>query len=334
MSHDSSRSVMVMNEGEPLLEVSDLAVVYNVGRHRPPLRAVDGVSMAIAVRETVGLVGESGSGKTTIGRAILGLAPVAEGSIRFAGRDLTHASYKERRKLAEDLQVVFQDPYGSLNPTRTVRQTLAESLPQGGDAYQTKAQVDERVRVMLERVGLPADAASRYPAHFSGGQRQRIAIARALMASPRLVICDEPTSALDLSVQAQVLNLLRALQQEPRARLPARLARPRGRAAPRPSHRRPLPRARDGAGGRRAGVREPRAPLYARARGGRAGSRSRRAARAPRGATAARGGARRDLPVVVSVRAALPACDRRLPHEPARPRAHARGQPRRLPPLA
>ncbi|HEU4702865.1 MAG TPA: ABC transporter ATP-binding protein [Conexibacter sp.] len=207
-------SVTESQDGAPLLEVSELAVVYNLGRRRPPLRAVDGVSMAIAARETVGLVGESGSGKTTIGRAILGLAPVAEGTIAFAGRDITHASYAERRKLADELQVVFQDPYGSLNPTRTVRQTLAESLPERSDAYRTKAEVDERVRVMLERVGMPADAATRYPGHFSGGQRQRIAIARALMASPRLVICDEPTSALDLSVQAQVLNLLRELQRE------------------------------------------------------------------------------------------------------------------------
>jgi oligopeptide/dipeptide ABC transporter ATP-binding protein len=158
------------------------------------------------------LVGESGSGKTTIGRAILGLAPIAAGKIDFADRDITHASYAERRALSADLQVVFQDPYSSLNPTRTVGQTLSETLRAQGE--RNKGRIGERVNYMLQHVGLPAEAAGRYPAHFSGGQRQRIAIARALMASPRLVICDEPTSALDLSVQAQVLNLLRALQDE------------------------------------------------------------------------------------------------------------------------
>jgi oligopeptide/dipeptide ABC transporter ATP-binding protein len=195
-----------------LLDVRDLAVVFDVGRHRPPLRAVDGVSLAIAERETVGLVGESGSGKTTIGRAILGLAPVTEGSVTFAGRDITRAGHAERRRLAADLQAIFQDPYSSLNPTRTIGQTLAETLRAQGE--RDRARLADQVASMLERVGLSADVASRYPAHFSGGQRQRIAIARALMASPRLVICDEPTSALDLSVQAQVLNLLRSLQAD------------------------------------------------------------------------------------------------------------------------
>ncbi len=200
------------DETPSLLDVRDLAVVFDVGRHRPPLRAVDGVSLAIAERETVGLVGESGSGKTTIGRAILGLVPVAEGSVTFAGRDVTSAGHAERRALAADLQAIFQDPYSSFNPTRTIGQTLAETLRAQGE--RDKAPLAERVATMLERVGLSADVAGRYPAHFSGGQRQRIAIARALMASPRLVICDEPTSALDLSVQAQVLNLLRSLQDD------------------------------------------------------------------------------------------------------------------------
>src|SRR6185369_11786443 len=171
------------------------------------------VSLSVAARETVGLVGESGSGKSTIGRAILGLTPVNDGTVAFDGADITHADYRARQRLAADLQVVFQDPYSSLNPTRTIGQTLAETLRVQGKRH-TKAEVTERVRWMLERVGLPADAAGRYPAHFSGGQRQRIAIARALMVQPRLVICDEPVSALDLSVQAQVLNLLRELQNE------------------------------------------------------------------------------------------------------------------------
>jgi oligopeptide/dipeptide ABC transporter ATP-binding protein len=193
-----------------VLAVDDLTVEYRVGPRKPPFRAVDGVSLAIAAKQTLGVVGESGSGKSTIGRAILGLVPVASGSITFAEVDITHATYKERRRLSADLQVVFQDPYSSLNPACTIGQTLSESLRPHG--LPSKAEVTTRVASMLERVGLPADAAKRYPAQFSGGQRQRIAIARALMAQPRLVICDEPVSSLDLSVQAQVLNLLGELQ--------------------------------------------------------------------------------------------------------------------------
>ena len=196
----------------PLLELTDLTVEFPRGRRRPQLRAVDSVSLSVAPMETVGLVGESGSGKTTIGRAILGLAPIKEGSVSFAGEDITHASYRRRRALSAVLQVVFQDPYSSLNPTRTVGQTLSEPLRV--HVRLGRAEEQQRVRLMLERVGLPADAARRYPAHFSGGQRQRIAIARALIAQPRFVVCDEPTSALDLSVQAQVLNLLRELQSD------------------------------------------------------------------------------------------------------------------------
>lgn len=196
----------------PLLEVDHLRVEFSLGRQRPPLRAVDDVSFTVAPSETVGLVGESGSGKTTIGRAILGLTPIKDGTVRFDGDDITHATYRQRRALSAELQVVFQDPYSSLNPTRTIGQTLAETLRVHGKP--TRADATLRVTTMLERVGMPADAANRYPAHFSGGQRQRIAIARALMVNPRLVICDEPVSALDLSVQAQVLNLLRDLQDE------------------------------------------------------------------------------------------------------------------------
>jgi oligopeptide/dipeptide ABC transporter ATP-binding protein len=196
----------------PLLDVRDLTVEYRRGGGRPPLRAVDGVSFSLAAHETLGLVGESGSGKTTIGRAILGLAPVAAGEIYFAGEDITAASRKRRRELSAELEVVFQDPYSSLNPTRTIGQTLSEVMR--ATERPSREAVNERVRTMLEHVGMSADAAQRYPAHFSGGQRQRVAIARALMKQPRLVICDEPTSALDLSVQAQVLNLLRGLQEE------------------------------------------------------------------------------------------------------------------------
>lgn len=194
-----------------LLDVRDLSVVYGRPRHAVT-RAVDGISLSVRPRETIGIVGESGSGKTTLGRAILGLAPVSSGTIWFEGSDITQANYQTRRSLSSRLQVVFQDPYSSLNPTRTIGQTMAESLGQAERLSRTD--IEGRVGRMLERVGLPADAAARYPGKFSGGQRQRIAIGRALMSQPRLVICDEAVSALDLSVQAQILNLLRELQDD------------------------------------------------------------------------------------------------------------------------
>jgi oligopeptide/dipeptide ABC transporter ATP-binding protein len=195
-----------------LLDVRSLTVEFPQGRHRRPLKAVDGVDFTIAPRETVGLVGESGSGKTTIGRAILGLCDITGGSVSFDGEDITRADHRRRRSLSADLQVIFQDPYSSLNPTRTIGQTLAETVRV--HRRLPRAELDEQVHSMLERVGLRANAANRFPAHFSGGQRQRVAIARALIFQPRLVICDEPVSALDLSVQAQVLNLLHELQNE------------------------------------------------------------------------------------------------------------------------
>ena len=195
-----------------LLEMADLVVEYPGGRGRPPHRAVNGVSLSIDAGQTLGLVGESGSGKTTLGMAILGLVRPASGRIVFSGKDLTEMRWRERRALSGDLQVVFQDPSSSLNPARTVGRALAEPL----EAHESLSRTAKRRRVgeMLERVGLPARTADRYPAEFSGGQRQRIAIARALIVSPRLVVCDEPVSALDLSVQAQIMNLLADLQQE------------------------------------------------------------------------------------------------------------------------
>lgn len=200
----------VANE-HPILEVRNLMVEYRRGK-RAIFRAVDGVSLRIGPRETLGLVGESGAGKSTIGKAILGLAPISAGEIVFERKDITKASFEERRVLSAQLQVVFQNPYSSLNPVRTIGQTLAEPL--GVHRKLSRAQTAEAVTEMLGRVGLPDHAAQSYPAQFSGGQRQRIAIARALMLSPRLVICDEPVSALDLSVQAQILNLLRDLQED------------------------------------------------------------------------------------------------------------------------
>ena len=197
--------------GQPLLGIDRLRVEYPV-RGRPPLRAVDDVTISIEPGETVGLVGESGSGKTTIASAVLGFVPAAAGSITFDGEDIIGASRDRRRLLSASLQVVFQNPYSSLNPARTIGKTLAETLRPHGSP--PRAEVAEMVASILDRVGLDPAAADRYPGQFSGGQRQRIAIARALIAAPRLVICDEPVSSLDLSVQAQVLNLLRSLQAE------------------------------------------------------------------------------------------------------------------------
>jgi ABC-type glutathione transport system ATPase component len=200
------------NEVGKLLAVEGLTVEFPRRRRRSPLLAVDDVSFDIRSGETVGLVGQSGAGKTTIGRAILGLTPVTRGAIVFDGEDITHADFRTRRRLSAELQVVFQDPFSSLNPSRKIGQTLAEPLQVHLDL--SRAETQQRVRAALETVRLPAAAADRYPTQFSGGQRQRIAIARALMLSPRLVICDEPVSSLDLSVQAQILNLLGELQRE------------------------------------------------------------------------------------------------------------------------
>jgi ABC-type glutathione transport system ATPase component len=203
-----------MSEAQPmLLRVADLAVDYGTGRRRR--RVVEGVGFDIPAGRTVGLVGESGSGKTTIGRAILGMVPIAGGTVEFEGRDITRLRGAERRALGSRRQVVFQDPYSSLDPTKTIGYTLAEpcaTLPAG--ERMTREQIGARMGALLERVGLGPDAARRYPAQFSGGQRQRIAIARALMLSPRLIVCDEPVSALDLSVQAEVLNLLAEVQRD------------------------------------------------------------------------------------------------------------------------
>jgi oligopeptide/dipeptide ABC transporter ATP-binding protein len=197
--------------GSPLLEFESLTVDYR-GPDRKPFHAVDNVSFAVSRGETVGLVGESGSGKTTIGSTAVGLARVTSGTVRFDGQDITKASAATRRKLSARLQVIFQDPYSSLNPLRTVGQTLVEPLLVHQKIGRKEA--DTQVSGMLQRVGLDPAASARYPTAFSGGQRQRIAIARALMVSPDLVICDEAVSALDLSVQAQVLNLLLGLQEE------------------------------------------------------------------------------------------------------------------------
>ncbi|MEV1003879.1 ATP-binding cassette domain-containing protein [Nonomuraea sp. NPDC050202] len=193
-----------------LLKVEDLHVSFpGKGWRAPRTEVLRGVSLDIAPGETLGLVGESGSGKTTIGRAVLGLAPVASGTITFGGRRIDGLTGRRRRELARDLQVIFQDPYTSLNPSRTIGDTLAEPLL-GLGARNAR----ERVARLLDRVHLPADAARRLPREFSGGQRQRVAIARALAIDPKLIVCDEPVSALDLTTQRTVLDLLREIQQQ------------------------------------------------------------------------------------------------------------------------
>lgn len=195
----------------PLLEVKDLVVEYpGKGFRAEPFRALKGVSLDILPGETVGLVGESGSGKTTLGRAALGLAPVSGGTITYDGRDISHLSRRQRRSLTSEIQVVFQDPYSSLNPSMTIEEILTEPLTAAGVA---KATARTRVRDLLDQVGLPSDARSRLPREFSGGQRQRVAIARALALEPRLIVCDEPVSALDLSTQARVLDLFVEIQE-------------------------------------------------------------------------------------------------------------------------
>lgn len=196
----------------PILNVRDLVVEYpRKGFRKPPARILHGVSLDIRPGETVGLVGESGSGKTTLGRAVLGLAPVTSGSIEFDGRDIGRLSPRARRDVAPHIQVVFQDPYTSLNPSLTIGQTLTEPLTANGVS---KKEATDRVRELLDAVHMPPDAMDRLPREFSGGQRQRVAIARALALRPSLIICDEPVSALDLSTQQRVLDLLLEIQEK------------------------------------------------------------------------------------------------------------------------
>jgi ABC-type glutathione transport system ATPase component len=195
-----------------ILEVTNLDVTYPAkGFGKQGFKALHSVSIEVGRGETLGLVGESGSGKTTLGRAILGLAPVSAGTILFDGKDITAATRKDRRALSRDLQVVFQDPYTSLNPSMEVGQILAEPLMvQGMDTVAA----NKRIAQLLDQVGLPSDASKRMPREFSGGQRQRVAIARALALSPKLIVCDEPVSALDLTTQARILDLFLQIQKD------------------------------------------------------------------------------------------------------------------------
>jgi len=201
-----------------LLEVQDLKVYFQRRRAslfvpRPaPMKAVDGISFTIEPGETYGLVGESGSGKTTTGRAIIGLYPATSGKIIFNGQPLFDGARKLRSGFNRDIQMIFQDPYSSLNPKKRVLDIIAEPLRN----YERLSPSEERAAVqqLLEQVGLNTDSIYKYPHEFSGGQRQRIGIARAIALRPKLIIADEPVSALDLSVQAQVLNFLKDIQTE------------------------------------------------------------------------------------------------------------------------
>jgi oligopeptide/dipeptide ABC transporter ATP-binding protein len=202
---------------KPLVEVEDLRKFFPIhkgffGRHVGDVKAVDGVSFTIYPKETLGLVGESGCGKTTVGRTLLRLLEPTSGAARFDGKDLFALEREELRATRRDMQIIFQDPYSSLNPRMTVGSIIGDALDLHGIAR--GEQRFERAKELLERVGLQASYVDRYPHEFSGGQRQRIGIARAIALNPRFIVCDEAVSALDVSVQAQILNLLKDLQQE------------------------------------------------------------------------------------------------------------------------
>ena len=199
----------------PLVEVRDLVTHFSrraglLGTRKETVQAVNGVTLDVARRETLGLVGESGCGKTTLGRTILRLVERTRGEVRFDGEDVFALAPEPLRRLRRRMQIIFQDPYASLNP----RMSIGRAVKEGIEVHHlaTGAEAERRVTALLEEVGLSADAAQRYPHEFSGGQRQRAGIARALAVEPEFIVCDEPVSALDVSVQAQVLNLLADLQ--------------------------------------------------------------------------------------------------------------------------
>ena len=201
-----------------LLEVRDLRVWFPVfggllRRKVDDVKAVDGVSFKVESGQTVGLVGESGSGKTTVGRALLKLLKATTGEVVFNGRNILPMGEREFRPMRREMQMIFQDPYGSLNPRMTCGEIIGEALE---IHFRELSSADRRdsVAALLKQVGLESDMAARYPHEFSGGQRQRIGIARALAVKPRFIVCDEPVSALDVSVQGQIVNLLEDLQEE------------------------------------------------------------------------------------------------------------------------
>jgi oligopeptide/dipeptide ABC transporter ATP-binding protein len=216
-ARDISSGALPRAAPRPLLATDQVAKYFPVrggwlGGSTRFLRAVDGVSLRVRRGETLGLVGESGCGKSTLGRLMLRLLDPTFGRIVFDGRDVTRMSQRELRPLRRRMQIIFQDPYSSLNPRMTVREIVAEAL-RIHKLAKTRSEEGTRIVQLLERVGLRADAMDRYPHEFSGGQRQRIGIARALAVEPEFIVCDEPVSALDVSIQAQIINLLVELQE-------------------------------------------------------------------------------------------------------------------------
>ena len=201
---------MENKEKQPLVQVKHLCKYFTVGRHAE-LKAVDDVSFDIYKGETVGLVGESGCGKSTTGRCMIRLYEPTKGEVIYDGKDITKLSKAEQKEFCQKVQMIFQNPYASLNSRMTVKEIVGEGLKQHGTP---KNEIDKKVEALLETVGLNKDHMSRFPHEFSGGQRQRIGIARALSVDPEFIICDEPISALDVSIQAQVINMLKDLQEQ------------------------------------------------------------------------------------------------------------------------
>jgi peptide/nickel transport system ATP-binding protein len=216
---DTKEKRETAKESEQLLEVEDLKVYFPIKkgffqRTVGYVKAVDGISLSIPKGKTLALVGESGSGKSTIGQAILSLVHVTDGKVKFRSRDLSKMDESELKVYRRKIQIVFQDPYSALNPRMTIGNIIREGMVSLGVGPKEKTAQDNYIKALLLKVELEAEHFERYPHEFSGGQRQRIGIARALAVNPELIICDEPTSALDVSVRAQVLKLLRKLQEE------------------------------------------------------------------------------------------------------------------------
>jgi oligopeptide transport system ATP-binding protein len=218
MSSDAFTTQTEVAKGETLLEVTDLVKHFPIksgilfDREVDQVRAVDGISFNVKKGETLGLVGESGSGKSTACRAVLQLLKPTSGSVKFEGREIAGLGRRQLRPLRREIQMIFQDPYASLNPRKRIGQIVGDQLKIQKVA--SGADLRKRVEALLERVGLSPEHYNRFPHEFSGGQRQRIGIARALALEPKLVFCDEPVSALDVSIQAQIVNLLDDLQDE------------------------------------------------------------------------------------------------------------------------
>lgn len=218
MNSDDISAGFVLTSSMPLLEVQNLCTWFPVQggvfrRKVGDIRAVDDVSFSIKAGQTVGLVGESGSGKTTVGRTILKLIPPTSGSVKFNGLDILPLTERDFRPLRREMQMIFQDPFGSLNPRFTISEIVGEAL-EIHFPEMTRSDRSDRIAELLRLVGLQPEMMRRYPHEFSGGQRQRIGIARALAVEPRFIVCDEPVSALDVSVQAQIVNLLQDLQEQ------------------------------------------------------------------------------------------------------------------------